>query len=411
MHSVESAARTIASVSIHHWDLDPLVHGLLAATGALYTAGIVRLWRRAGIGRGVSKWSVTSFAAAWLTMTVALVSPVAWVSQILFSVHMTQHMVLMLIVAPLLAFGQPLLAGLWVFGEGRRSRIAGAFRRPWFLRGWQAVSAPLSVFVIQAVALWTWHIPSWYGAALHSDTVHAVQHLSFVLAGSLFWWAMVHGRYGRMGYGLGVLYVFLTAVHTGALGALLTVAPTVWYGDHARQAIDWRFDALVDQQLAGLLMWVPAGVIFIVFGLALFAAWLGEAERRVRLSATDAASRAVLAVVLLCGLAASACGAAGVKEAEALTGGNVGRGVSAIGRYGCATCHTIPGVYGAATVGPPLDRIARRQYLGGRLTNTPGNMRHWIQHPQSVDPSNAMPDLGVTNDDAKDIVAFLYTLR
>jgi cytochrome c oxidase assembly factor CtaG/cytochrome c2 len=344
-------------------------------------------------------------------MAVALASPIAWVSQILFSVHMTQHMLLMLVVAPLLAFGQPLLAWLWVFGDGSRSRIAGAFRSPWFLRGWQALSAPLSVFVIQAVALWVWHIPSWYAAALHSDAVHAVQHLCFVLAGSLFWWAMVHGRYGRMGYGLGVLYVFLTAVHTGALGALLTVAPSVWYGDHARQAIAWRFDALVDQQLAGLLMWVPASVIFIVLGLALFAAWLGEAERRVRLSHTDAASRTILAVVLLCGLVASACGAVGVKEAEAMTGGSVSRGVSAIGRYGCATCHTIPGVAGAATVGPPLDRIAMRHYLGGHLTNTPGNMIKWIQHPQAIDPKNAMPELGVSDDDARDIVAFLYTLR
>ncbi len=411
MYPVESVAHSVASAATSHWQVNPLVLGPLAAAGTLYAAGIARLWHRAGIGCGISRWSASSFAAGWLTMAVALVSPMAWVSEILFSVHMTQHMLLMLVVAPLLAFGQPLLAWLWVFGEDRRTRVAGAFRRPWFLRGWQALSAPPAVFLIQAVALWVWHIPSWYGAALHSNTVHAVQHVSFVLSGSLFWWAMVHGRYGRMGYGLGVLYVFLTAIHTGALGALLTVAPSVWYGDHARQAVAWRFDALIDQQLAGLLMWVPAGVIFIVFGLALFAAWLGEAERRVRLSHTDAASRTVLAVVVLCGLGASACGAAGVKEAEAVTGGSVSRGVSAIGRYGCATCHTIPGVAGAATVGPPLDRIAMRHYLGGHLTNTPGNMIKWIQHPQAIDPKNAMPELGVSDDDARDIVAFLYTLR
>jgi putative membrane protein len=411
MHPVEGAACSVASASIPNWDLNPLVLGPLAVTGALYAAGIVRLWDRAGTGRGVSRWSVASFAAGWLTMSVALVSPVAWVSRILFSVHMTQHMLLMLVAAPLLAFGHPLVAWLWVFGGDRRSRVAGAFRNPRFLRGWHALSAPLSVFLIQAVALWSWHIPSWYGAALHSDAVHGVQHLSFVLAGSLFWWAMVHGRYGRMGYGLGVLYVFLTAVHTGALGALLTVAPSVWYGDHARQAAAWQFDALVDQQLAGLLMWVPASVVFIVFGLALLAAWLGEAERRARLTATDAASRTILAIVLVCGLAASACGAAAVNEAEALAGGSVSRGVSAIGRYGCATCHTIPGVTGTATVGPPLDRIAMRHYLGGRLTNTPGNMIKWIQHPQAIDPNTAMPELGVSNDDARDIVAFLYTLR
>jgi cytochrome c2 len=268
------------------------------------------------------------------------------------------------------------------------------------------------VFLLQAIALWVWHIPSWYEAALHNDAIHALQHLCFVLAGSLFWWAMVHGRYGRMGYGLAVLYVFLTGVHSSALGALLTVSPSVWYADYARQGAAWQVDPLADQQLAGLLMWIPAGVIFIVFGLALLAAWLGEAERRVRFGATDAASRTLLVLVLVCGFAAAACESRSVKEAQTLTGGSVSRGTAAIGKYGCAGCHTIPGIEGAtATVGPPLIQVAVRQYLGGHLLNTPGNMVRWIQHPQAIDPSNAMPELGVTDQDAKDIAAYLYTLR
>jgi cytochrome c2 len=233
-----------------------------------------------------------------------------------------------------------------------------------------------------------------------------------VLAASLFWWAMVHGRYGRGGYGLGVLYVFLTAVHSSALGALLTVSPSVWYGEYGRQAAAWQLDALADQQLAGLLMWIPAGVIFIVFGLALVAAWLGEAERRVRFGATDRAARRVLVVLLACGVIASACDSSAIREAETVTGGAVRRGPAAIGKYGCAACHTIPHIDGAtATVGPPLDRIAVRQYLGGHLLNTPDNMIKWIQHPQAIDPKNVMPELGVTEQDAKDVAAFLYTLR
>jgi cytochrome c len=92
--------------------------------------------------------------------------------------------------------------------------------------------------------------------------------------------------------------------------------------------------------------------------------------------------------------------------------GSVTRGQTAIGKYGCAACHTIPGIANAtATVGPPLDRIAARQYLGGHLTNTPDNIVKWIQHPQAIDPKNVMPELGVTGQDAKDISAFLYTLR
>jgi cytochrome c1 len=180
-----------------------------------------------------------------------------------------------------------------------------------------------------------------------------------------------------------------------------------------RQAAAWRIDALADQQLAGLLMWIPAGVIFIVFGLALLAAWLGESERRVRFGATDAASRLVPLVTLACAILASGCASSkAVREAEMITGGNVARGVPAIGKYGCAACHVIPGIETAtATVGAPLTQVAVRQYLGGHLTNSPGNMIRWIQHPQLIDPKNVMPELGVTDQDAKDIAAYLYTLR
>jgi putative membrane protein len=409
----EASAHGLAAAAAGEWEFTPLVVVPLVVTALLYAAGLLRLWRRAGFGRGVSGWAATSFAAGWLTLVVSLVSPVAWLSKILFSVHMTQHTLLLLVAAPLLTFGHPVLAWMWALDHRRREAVAHAFRGPRTVGAWHAVTAPLSVFVIQALALWLWHIPSWYEAALHSDLIHACEHICFVLAGSLFWWAMVNGRYGRSGYGLGVLYVFLTAIHSSALGALATVAPSVWYAEYAREAAAWRIDALADQQLAGLLMWIPAGVIFIVFGLALLAAWLGEAERRVRFGATDAASRLLPVVLFACAILASACTSSNsIKEAEMMTGGNVARGVPAIGKYGCAACHTIPGIETAtATVGPPLTQVAIRQYLGGHLTNSPANMIKWIQHPQLIDPKNAMPDLGVTDRDARDIAAYLYTLR
>ena len=108
----------------------PLVVVPLAVTAMLYAAGSAALWRRAGIGRGISRWAAASFAAGWLTMVVALVSPVAWLSEILFSVHMTQHMLLMLVAAPLLTFGHPLLAWLWAFGDAHAQRIAQRVPRP-----------------------------------------------------------------------------------------------------------------------------------------------------------------------------------------------------------------------------------------------------------------------------------------
>jgi cytochrome c oxidase assembly factor CtaG/cytochrome c2 len=408
------SAHELTGHAAREWELDPLVVVPLILTLACYAAGLARVWRRAGVGHGISMWAAAAFGAGWTTLAIALVSPIAWLSRILFSVHMAQHTLLMLVAAPLLAFGHPLLAWMWALDDRTRDRVAHAFRGRRTVAAWRGVTTPLVVFLLQAAALWIWHIPSWYEGALHNDGIHAVQHFSFVMAGSLFWRAMTHGRYGRSGYGLAVLYVFMTAVHSGGLGALLTFAPGVWYSEYAKQAAAWRVDALADQQLAGLLMWIPAGVVFIVLGLALTAAWLGEAERRVRYSVTDAASRTVPMLVLLCALAASACGgqSAVVREAETLTGGSVERGRSAIGKYGCAACHTIPGIADAqATVGPPLSNIAVRGYLGGHLPNSPANMMKWIQHPQQVDPKNVMPELGVTDQDARDITAYLYTLR
>lgn len=95
-----------------------------------------------------------------------------------------------------------------------------------------------------------------------------------------------------------------------------------------------------------------------------------------------------------------------------MTGGDPARGELAIRQYGCSACHTIPGVEGAkALVGPTLDRVASRLYIGGVMPNTPDNMIRWIQDPQGVDRLTAMPNLSVTDSDARDIAGYLYTLR
>jgi cytochrome c1 len=122
---------------------------------------------------------------------------------------------------------------------------------------------------------------------------------------------------------------------------------------------------------------------------------------------------AVVVFALACGSSACRDRRQNVfDQARTLTGGDPGKGMVAIDKYGCGGCHTIPGVAGAnATVGPPLTNIASRSILGGHLTNTPDNMMRWIKHPQQIDPKNVMPDMGVNDQDARDITAYLYTLR
>ena len=263
------------------WTFDPLVIAGLILSAVLYAAGVGRLWTRAGAGQGIGRLQAASFAAGWLALVVALISPVHALGEILFSAHMVQHMLLMLVAAPLLVFGKPVAAFVWGIPLAARAtaRRATASRRFRWL--WHRATSPLAAFLAQAVVLCAWHVPALYQATLRSNAVHAVQHTSFLAAACLFWWAMVHGRYGRMAYGMSVLYVFATTVYSGVLGALVTFAPKVWYPIYEVRTSQWGLSPLEDQQLAGLVMWVPSAVIFVVLGLALFAAWLGEAERRV----------------------------------------------------------------------------------------------------------------------------------
>jgi cytochrome c len=120
----------------------------------------------------------------------------------------------------------------------------------------------------------------------------------------------------------------------------------------------------------------------------------------------------IVAGVLWATAATLACGGGTRSDAAEITGGDPTRGVTAIETYGCGGCHDIRGVRGASgLVGPPLDNIASRVYLAGRLPNTPQNMIKWIRFPQQVEPGTAMPDMGIPDRDARDIAAYLYTLR
>jgi cytochrome c2 len=108
----------------------------------------------------------------------------------------------------------------------------------------------------------------------------------------------------------------------------------------------------------------------------------------------------------------SSCGDDSYQRAAAMTGGDPARGETAIRQYGCSACHTIPGIKGAnSLVGPPLNSMASRMYIGGVLPNTPENIIRWIQNPRAVDELTAMPNLAVSDSDARDIAGYLYTLR
>jgi putative membrane protein len=120
-----------------------------------------------------------------------------------------------------------------------------------------------------------------YQETLASDAVHSMQHLSFLGTGLLFWWALLAGREGRLGRPAAVLYLFTTSLHTTLLGALLAFSSTVWYPLYQSRTAPWGMTPLEDQQLAGLIMWVPAGLAYLIAALAVAASWLEERGPRI----------------------------------------------------------------------------------------------------------------------------------
>lgn len=252
------------------WELDPGVVLPLLISAVLYALGSRRHF-------GLTRTQRACFWAGWLSLVIALVSPLHPLGEVLFSAHMVQHEVLMLISAPLLVVSRPLVTFLWALPFEWRRTVGRCSKNHVVQGSWLWLTAPLTAWWIHALAIWAWHAPVLFGATLKSDSVHAAQHLSFFLSALLFWWALLFAH-GRKAYGSGVLYIFTTGVHTGILGALLTFAPRIWYPAYSSTTQAWGLSPLQDQQIGGLIMWVPASLVYLVAGLALFAAWMKESD-------------------------------------------------------------------------------------------------------------------------------------
>jgi putative membrane protein len=243
---------------------------LLAASSMLYAAGVTRLWRKAGVGRGVRRVEAARFAAGWLVLVAALVPPIDTLAERSFAMHMVQHELLMVVAAPLLVLSRPLHAVAWALPAGVRPAFAVVPRSVW-----PALTAPASAWILHALALWIWHIPALFVAALAEPSLHVLQHTCFFGSAFLFWSA-VFGSRAPDATSVGCL--FTTMLHTSALAVLLTFAPAPWYVSDA--PIPFGLSALEDQQLGGLVMWVPGACAYVVAGLAIVAGWLRETGMR-----------------------------------------------------------------------------------------------------------------------------------
>jgi putative membrane protein len=263
------------------WTIEPfLVLGLLLL-GCAYLFGARALWQRAGYGRGIPYWRAAAFLGGLTAIAVALLSPLEAMSASLFSAHMTQHLILILAAAPLLVLGAPITPLLWVLPPDLRQRVARFWKRNRGTRVFSRLfSSALAVLVAHAFVIWLWHLPALYDTAIEHRWLHSLEHASFLFTGVLFWWVIlpVAGR-RVLSPGLGVLYVFLAAMQSSVLGVLMLLSRSVWYEAHQPYVAYWDMTPLEDQQLAGVIMWVPAGTIYAITALWLLASWLNRLER------------------------------------------------------------------------------------------------------------------------------------
>jgi putative membrane protein len=271
-HDVAPPASTVAL----EWSIEPWVLVCLALSAGLYVYGLARLLPRSALGRARLRRRAGYFATGWVALMLALVSPLDALGSRLFSAHMLQHELMMIVAAPFLVLGRPFGPWTWALPAAWR-RSTAAVTHHWLVRGlWQALTYPLFAWLLHAVILWLWHAPLLFEAALRSNAIHTWQHISFFGSALLFWWAVLGDGSARPQRGHAMLYIFTTMAHTGALGALLTWSDLVWYPSYIGAGEAFGLGALQDQQLGGLIMWVPGGIAYLIAGLALAAAWLAS---------------------------------------------------------------------------------------------------------------------------------------
>jgi putative membrane protein len=274
LYAVPCAAHD-AGDGLAHAGFDISLAVLLAGASVLYARGVARLWRRAGVGRGIRTSDAARFAVGMAALAGALLSPIDGAADRSFAMHMLEHEMLMVLAAPLFVVSRPLEAWAWALAPRLRRAATIFVRAPAMRRLWRATTRPVSASVVHALALWLWHLPVLFAAAVANESLHVLQHACFFASALAFWWAMFGGASRSAGVA-SLACLFLTMLHTGALGALLTFAPTAWYvaADAPRL---FGLTPLEDQQLGGLIMWVPGGLAYVVVGLAVVAGWLTKA--------------------------------------------------------------------------------------------------------------------------------------
>jgi putative membrane protein len=254
------------------WTWDSWIILPLGLALALFLVGRARLAARSRLPRK----RALLFLGGWAVLGLSLVSPLHEGGEESFTLHMIEHELIMLVATLMLAAARSGGTLAWGLPNGLRRSLGGNWSRP-IRAAWRALTEPVTATIVQALVMWAWHAPALFDRALAQPGWHAAQHLSFVAASLLFWTAMLNPRGGAM---LTVACLFLTSLVEAALGALMALSTSPWYSAYAAMGMSGiGLDPVADQQLAGLLMWVPGGLVHVGAALVILYLWLtGEKQ-------------------------------------------------------------------------------------------------------------------------------------
>ncbi|QTK82057.1 Hypothetical protein AT6N2_L1264 [Agrobacterium tumefaciens] len=257
------------------WTFDAWIVSPIILSAVLAGAGFLRLRRRSGKSREMTK-SALAFYSGLLVLVAALVSPIHFMGEHLFTFHMIEHELVMAVAAPLIVLARPVGFILWSVPRRVRHLIAAGMTAKPVRASWNLLAGGAVATTLHGAAIWVWHAPDIFDATVTDVTLHRLQHLSFFLTAILFWWSVLW----RSGKGVAAWHLFVTMMHTSILGALIALAPRVFYVSQTEAAPAWGLTPFEDQQLAGLLMWVPGGIIYAGAALMMMAAWISRSSKR-----------------------------------------------------------------------------------------------------------------------------------
>ncbi|KPH05840.1 cytochrome c oxidase assembly protein (plasmid) [Rhizobium acidisoli] len=257
------------------WTADPWIIGPLGLSAILYASGSLRFRTRSPAGRRDFARRSLAFWLGWLVLAGALVSPLHWLGEQLFTVHMVEHELVMAVSAPLIVLARPAAMLLWGLPKTISREAGRAIATKTVRRTWNFLSRGTAATLVHGIAIWAWHAPVLFDAAIESVSLHRLQHLCFFATAILFWWSVIW----KTNRGLAAWHLFLTMLHMSVLGALIALSPNVLYGLQTRGSANWGLSPLEDQQIAGLVMWVPAGIIYAAVALALAALWIRDSGK------------------------------------------------------------------------------------------------------------------------------------